>query len=415
MAVNKVMDSETPHRPPEWDRHLIFQGKPGNLQQCPGTNGSSPGAGAGWIRGSWSGAEPNAHGFMLPLSAQVQQWVWQHQHPPECATAKFLLYRDPGVDNLRHGIGSVLHIQTMALMMAINSGRILILLPGSYLAVDAAYCGNSTTLDSCYFAPLTQCQVTQQEAASAWKFASASEQEQDKFLSGPSDAFPRFASLEGYTVFFNKMARTAPRQFHALLRSTDIPQATWYYWWRAQGLAYIVRPNQRTLAELAVRKRDKLRGLPLAPGCVSVYIRHGDKGTEAQVYEDSRYEEALVKLRSIDPSLTRQVFLSTEDPASVVYFTNATRNWGTSWVDMPRKPDRNKSNVVYMKEFGFAESMLDGLLNLDLAMHCDGFVSGFRSNWARMIEELRSTVRCKAQAPYIEVATLEPTITDFME
>lgn len=44
---------------------------------------------------------------------------------------------------------------------------------------------------------------------------------------------------------------------------------------------------------------------------------------------------------------------------------------------------RKKNNVVYMQEHGFAEEMLDGLLNLDLALHCDGFVSSINSNWAR--------------------------------
>lgn len=44
---------------------------------------------------------------------------------------------------------------------------------------------------------------------------------------------------------------------------------------------------------------------------------------------------------------------------------------------------RKKNNIVYMKEHGFAEEMLDGLLNLDLALHCDGFVSSINSNWAR--------------------------------
>jgi hypothetical protein len=38
-----------------------------------------------------------------------------------------------------------------------------------------------------------------------------------------------------------------------------------------------------------------------------------------------------------------------------------------------------------MKEHGFAEEMLDGLLNLDLALTCDGFVSSINSNWARWV------------------------------
>jgi len=46
---------------------------------------------------------------------------------------------------------------------------------------------------------------------------------------------------------------------------------------------------------------------------------------------------------------------------------------------------RKKNNIVYMKEHGFAEEMLDGLLNLDLALQCDGFVSSINSNWARWV------------------------------
>jgi hypothetical protein len=59
--------------------------------------------------------------------------------------------------------------------------------------------------------------------------------------------------------------------------------------------------------------RDKLRGLPLAPGCVSVYIRHGDKHTEHKTYDDSEYEAALVHLRQVDPTLTRQVRRTTSN------------------------------------------------------------------------------------------------------
>lgn len=51
---------------------------------------------------------------------------------------------------------------------------------------------------------------------------------------------------------------------------------------------------------------------------------------------------------------------------------------------MPLLPAcRKKSNVAYMREHGFANEMLDGLLNLDLSLQCDGFVSGISSNWAR--------------------------------
>lgn len=67
------------------------------------------------------------------------------------------------------------------------------------------------------------------------------------------------------------------------------------------------------------------------------------------------------------------------------------------------RPDRTKSTLAYMQQHGYHEEVLDGLLNLDLALQCDGFVSSFTSNWARLIEELRSTVRCKADAMLVDV------------
>ena len=46
--------------------------------------------------------------------------------------------------------------------------------------------------------------------------------------------------------------------------------------------------------------------------------------------------------------------------------------------------------------------MLNSLLHLDLALQCDGFVGTLSSNWCRLMDELRSTVRCKAHAPYLD-------------
>jgi hypothetical protein len=44
---------------------------------------------------------------------------------------------------------------------------------------------------------------------------------------------------------------------------------------------------------------------------------------------------------------------------------------------------RSIPNAEYMRQHGYAEEMLNGLLNLDLALECDGFVSSIASNWAR--------------------------------
>ncbi len=38
---------------------------------------------------------------------------------------------------------------------------------------------------------------------------------------------------------------------------------------------------------------------------------------------------------------------------------------------------------MYMAEIGYYEEVLNGLHNLHLALHCDGFVGSIYSNWVR--------------------------------
>jgi hypothetical protein len=128
-----------------------------------------------------------------------------------------------------------------------------------------------------------------------------------------------------------------PSIFKDVLDSVGLPVERRYWWWRAQAVAYILRPNHRTRTELARRRIEKLQGLPLQAGCISLYVRHGDKAAEAKVWEDPAYDAAAQQLRNIDSSLTHQVFLSTEDPATVEYFTSSARNWSTTYIKMKRK------------------------------------------------------------------------------
>jgi hypothetical protein len=128
-----------------------------------------------------------------------------------------------------------------------------------------------------------------------------------------------------------------PSMFVKPLDKAELPGPRRYWWWRAQAIAYIVRPNTRSFAEIAARKQAKLRGRPLHEGCISLYVRHGDKGTEAKTWDDAAYEAATTQLRVIDSSLTRQLFVSTEDPKTVEYFHASARNWSTTVIDMKRK------------------------------------------------------------------------------
>lgn len=74
--------------------------------------------------------------------------------------------------------------------------------------------------------------------------------------------------------------QSVPPHFHALLRGGPVDWDKRHYWWRAQSVAYIVRPNSRTLAELAARKRRVFPQRLIRRGTISVHVRHGDKHVE---------------------------------------------------------------------------------------------------------------------------------------
>ena len=235
----------------------------------------------------------------------------------------------------RSGIGSALHSQAAAMAAALEMGRVFVEAPGHFLT-GTPYCGASSTLDSCYFMPLSNCTfksagLTEQDL----KAAPALTADNLATLHASNPASPRVVLIAGGAAYL--VRALTPSLFKGILDSVGLPEARRYWWWRAQAIAYMLRPNSRTRTELAKRRKDKLQGVPLQEGCISLYVRHGDKGVEAKVWEDPAYDAAANQLRHIDSSLTRQVFLSTEDPATVEYFTSPARNWSTTYVKMKRK------------------------------------------------------------------------------
>ena len=120
-----------------------------------------------------------------------------------------------------------------------------------------------------------------------------------------------------------------------------------------------------------------------------------------------RAAEMLFFAGSEAHGLTRNVFLSTEDPGAVAYFEQLSL-WNTTYANVPRKPNKNKTTQDYAKELGPANDMLNSLISLDLALQCDGWVGTLTSNWCRLIDELRSTMRCKADKLYVDAQQTNP-------
>lgn len=91
--------------------------------------------------------------------------------------------------------------------------------------------------------------------------------------------------------------QAVPPQLKSLLEASPIRPNRWYYWWRAQSAAYIVRPNARTRNEIAARKRRIFAGERVRPGTLSVHVRHGDKIVESALVEDRVYLKVVEDMR----------------------------------------------------------------------------------------------------------------------
>lgn len=159
-----------------------------------------------------------------------------------------------------------------------------------------------------------------------------------------------------------------------------------------------MRPNKRTLDELARRREVQFPGQSIQPGTISVHVRHGDKGTEMQLVADQKYVEAAKEMHGGVQRIQKRMFLSTEDPATVAYFKSLP-DWSVQHTLVNRSSHDGGAPFQVADP---SEEFLNSLLNLDLAASCDAYVCTLSSMWCTLIDRLRSTVRCKAAAPYID-------------
>ena len=344
-----------------------------------------------WLSSFWLGGDAGDQLFGTGLA---QQRIWQHQHPVDCSSQKFLVYgSDEPFVTYGHGIGSTLHLATWALAKALDTGRVLIFAPTPEgIWTQGRFCTGYDNLFACYFEPTSTCSysdVTRGQSLEDIPLLDDNARQQDLRVVRCDIKFPiSDASL-------------VPSTFKDILHQSPIPVDKLYFWFRAQAIAFFIRPTQRTLVELDQRKK-KQAWVRVPDGSISIHIRHGDKGIEMQLAPDAEYAAKAEELLTQYSYLKRVIFLSTEDPKSVEYF-KSLGNWTVLTLQVPRpNVDTVIGPTAYAQQIGSDEEMLNSLVNLDLALTCSAWVGTIASNWNRLIEELRSTVRCKAHMPYID-------------
>ena len=230
--------------------------------------------------------------------------------------------------------------------------------------------------------------------------------------------FLRNACLAQVTILklseVSKQNHHVPSLFLPFLQGSSIRHNKWYYWWRAVSTAYTVRPNKRTLLAIEERKTQIFPAHTIPQGSIAVHVRHGDKWVEVEPVDDNRYMKVVASLQAEAPKelgLTHNIYLSTEDEDTVKSFQQFS-GWNVSFTHVQRFTDPHLSPQNIAGSIGRANEMLNSLVSLDLALQCDAFVMTLSSNWCRLIDELRATVRCKADRPFLD-AQQDNTLSDY--
>mmetsp|Transcript_44126 Transcript_44126/g.95718 ORF Transcript_44126/g.95718 Transcript_44126/m.95718 type:complete len:123 (-) Transcript_44126:25-393(-) len=112
--------------------------------------------------------------------------------------------------------------------------------------------------------------------------------------------------------------------------------------------------------------------------------------------------------RASSEFLWRKMFISTEDPEVINDVKgDKYRGWTFSFIEQLRMTGAPTWSD-HTREKGASEEFLSSVLNLIVALECDGYIGTIASNWNRLIDELRRLWAGKAYARYVEVGQAGP-------
>eukprot|EP01041_Mallomonas_annulata_P006284 gene6284-12725_t len=372
------------------------------------------------------------------------QIIWNHQHPPDCSKAKFMISNGwPG------GFGSVAHVEGLTLAIAMELGRVLLPHPDGPVRgpprdlgwhydqgwhVDNTYCKeqNQTTMD-CYFEPWSSCTI--EDALRGRKIDSIPDiwlrqSERDWMRLVDNYTLPsrlRKLSARYRTVIYINLGISSsfvPKQLRSILDCSNMIPDFSYYWWRAISATYLIRPNARTLQEI-----NKYALLPIDHSeerCLAMHIRRGDKGIEMDLIALEEYLSAATYLweQKLIPQTRTQtqsqrlhapvLFLGSDEPSlfAEVQSWGQKQGWKVIYTNLfDRSTVSAKLHWEVLLEHQFNHTVVHHdleymsiLVNLHYALKCDAWVCTLQSNTCRLIDEMRATVGGKANRFYADLS-----------
>lgn len=395
---------------------------------------------------------------LLPPTDQVEfvagfpeaiNYVQGHQNPKDCSKAKFLL-----TPYFNWGFGSEIHMYSVALAVAINMNRVLIMDRNNITGIVRKHSKNAYQVNNtfcrdqqkedldCYYEPFSKCSFadvidmdTYREKFANHKHSNPLRLRQDHLadLFNSSSGMKRLAWEElqhSKVVLLDHSTKgnlIIPINFIPFLDCSPIAKTKYHYWWRAVSTAYMLRPTPavrdqlKSLREQTLQAFNRTNNDNRVDNCVSVYIRRGDKEVENKgqplVANISDYFETAKSLKAnmkLSDSSGGVMFVGSEDYKAI----DAAKSWGqaNNWTIMHTElfdrrmvdTNLNYSQQVSLRKSGRAAhhemEYLGMLLDLDFHSRCHAFVCTQKSNFCQIIDELRATVGGKAGAQLADLS-----------
>ena len=209
-----------------------------------------------------------------------------------------------------------------------------------------------------------------------------------------------------------------PSRFLPLVDCSRIPPQFQYYWWRAISTAYIVRPNEYSIAWMKSHEMKDFEDH--ADKAIGVYVRRGDKEIEMRIVPVSEYTDSIAMLwkkgylKQGSDSSKKNVFLASED-SGVIKETDEWSQKHSSEYFMKYTNVFDRAGLYAEKSHGerlkfmnqerhHSEEYLNMMLQVHYLLRSTAWVCTMSSNFCRVIDEMRATVGGKADHPYVDLS-----------
>eukprot|EP01065_Artemidia_motanka_P052519 TRINITY_DN9508_c0_g1_i2.p1 TRINITY_DN9508_c0_g1~~TRINITY_DN9508_c0_g1_i2.p1 ORF type:complete len:483 (+),score=162.92 TRINITY_DN9508_c0_g1_i2:276-1724(+) len=321
-------------------------------------------------RGSW------------PQTAETQRLLWRHQHPTDCRKARFLVWR-----LWNAGLGADLHTYAQALMFAVKTGRVLVV---DTEAVWWYAADRDPSSIECFFLPPSNCTLDDAADVVTLLPRHLGIQWSPRYRKMLPASKRRPIRKDGPRSVGNPIDRLVGDVSNAFDSS---PYPEWvelgYQWRVGQAVRYLLRHPQPWFRQRYNEwVRQTFPGGPPAK-MIGIHVRHGDKHKEMKLLPLSAYMRAAERMRREDPSL-RDVFVSTEDPQVLVDARAYVPRWRFHWTEHVRSNEGSPKDYAML----IGPSTLAEISFVNLFMQaelCTHWVGTDKSNWNRLINEMRAT------------------------